>query len=40
MDLRFGAPPEARFVATALLDRESRVRRAWFAFGFQSPRNQ
>lgn len=40
MDLRFGAPPEARFVATALLDREWRVRRAWFAFGFQSPRNQ
>ena len=32
-DLRFGAPPEERFAATALLDGELRVLRASFAFG-------
>jgi inner membrane protein len=33
MDLRFGAPPQPRFVATAVLDRALQVERSWFAFG-------
>lgn len=33
MDLRFGSPPQPRFVATAVLDHALRVERSWFAFG-------
>ncbi len=32
-DLRFGSPPERRFTATAVLDGQLRVQRAWFEFG-------
>ncbi len=35
MDLRFGEPPDRRFVATAILDRELKVLQAWFAFGLR-----
>jgi len=31
MDLRFGIPPNQRFVATAIVDRDLRVQDAWFA---------
>lgn len=33
MDLRFADPPQARFVARAIVDRTGRVQRAWFEFG-------
>lgn len=32
MDLRFGAPPNSRFVATAIVAPDGRVVRSWFAF--------
>jgi inner membrane protein len=32
MDLRFGTPPRPRFVATALVGEDGRVRRSWFAY--------
>jgi len=32
MDLRFGEPPEARFIATAIVSAEGRVLRSWFRF--------
>lgn len=32
MDLRFGEPPAARFVATAIVTAEGRVLRSWFRF--------
>lgn len=32
MDLRFGEPPAARFVATAIVSAEGRVLRSWFRF--------
>lgn len=32
MDLRFGEPPAARFVATAIISAEGRVLRSWFRF--------
>ena len=37
MDLRFGTPPQRRFVATALVGEDGRVRRSWFAY---SPREK
>ena len=37
MDLRFGAPPHPRFVATAVVDREDRVVQSGFAY---APREQ
>ncbi|MCZ2079510.1 MAG: metal-dependent hydrolase [Bryobacteraceae bacterium] len=33
MDLRFGAPPEPRFVASAIVDTAGRVRSSQFGFG-------
>ena len=35
MDLRFGEPPDKRFVATAILDRKLNVQHAWFTFGLR-----
>lgn len=32
MDLRFGTPPRPRFVATALVGEDGRVRRSWFTY--------
>ena len=38
MDLRFGDPQEPGFVATAIVDANQRVLRAWFQFGGPRPR--
>lgn len=38
MDLRFGAPPQPAFFATAILDAQLRPVRAWFEFGSAGPR--
>jgi hypothetical protein len=38
MDLRFGDPRTPAFVATAIVDANQRVIRAWFQFGAASPR--
>ena len=35
MDLRFGTPPQRRFVATALVGEDGRVRRSWFAYNLR-----
>jgi hypothetical protein len=32
-DLRFGAPPEYRFIASADIDREGRIMESRFGFG-------
>jgi inner membrane protein len=38
MDLRFGDPRTPSFVATAIVDANQKVTRAWFQFGRASPR--
>jgi inner membrane protein len=38
MDLRFGDPQNPGFVATAIVDGNQHVRRAWFQFGLPRPR--
>ncbi len=38
MDLRFGDPQAPGFVATAIVDSQLRVERAWFQFGGPRPR--
>ena len=38
MDLRFGDPRTPAFVATAIVDANQRVMRAWFQFGRATPR--
>jgi inner membrane protein len=38
MDLRFGDPRTPAFVATAIVDANQRVIRAWYQFGVTSPR--
>ena len=35
MDLRFGTPPQRRFVATALVGEDGQVRRSWFAYNLR-----
>jgi len=37
MDLRFGDPHSPAFVATAIVDANQRVMRAWFQFGKPKP---
>jgi inner membrane protein len=38
MDLRFGDPQSPGFVATAIVDSQLRILRAWFQFGRAAPR--
>lgn len=40
MDLRFGAPPDRRFIVTAIIDSQLKVQRAWFEFGVRGRQEQ